>query len=365
MGILMKGFIYLRHHWKMSLLVVVLIGGAYYHFFTSQKTVTPTTTTKTEKVERRDLRVTVAGSGQVEAVSQVDLTPVIAGDGIDVTRVLVKNNQEVKKNQVIAVLDTKDAVRDIESATLDSQNVQIRQKQTASQYKGSTKSDMWNRQLQQVAVAQSMNNLNKTKEKLQDYSIKAPFDGIVTGLSVEAGDSVSRDTAIASVITRDMRVVIALNEVDAAKVSAGDRVALSLDALPELTLTGKISKIDTIGKTTQNVVTYGAEIELDEQDTTLKPGMSVSAEIVVREKKNVLTLSNAAFTTTSSKTTVRTVNGTKEVRIGVTDDISTEIIGGLSEGDEVIIETAALKASVQSTSVLNSLFRGPGSSNKR
>lgn len=350
----------------MCLFIVVLLGGAYYYFSVNQKTTIPTTAMKTEKVVRGDVRVVVSGSGQVEAVSQVDLTPVIAGDGIDVTRVLVKNNQEVKKNQVIAVLDTEDAVRDIESATLDLQNVQIKQKQTASQYKGNTKSDMWNRQLQQVAMAQSMNNLNKAKEKLRDYSIKAPFDGIVTGLSVEAGDSVSRDTAIASVITSDMQVAISLNEVDAAKVSAGDRVALSLDALPELMLTGKISKIDTIGKTTQNVVTYGAEIELDEQNAALKPGMSVSAEIAVVEKKNVLTLPNAALTTTNGKTTVRTTNGAKEVKIGVTDDVMTEIVSGLSEGDGVLIETVVTSVSSQaSKSVFSSIFRTPGSGNRK
>lgn len=356
---------YARRHWKMFLFIAVLLGGVYYYFSANQKAMAPTTIRKSEKVERKDLRVTVSGSGQVEAVSQVDLRPVIAGDGIDVTRVLVKNNQEVKKNQVIAVLDTKDAVRDIASATLDLQNVKIKQKQTAGQFGGNTKSDMWNRQLQEIAIVQSANNLDKAKEKLRDYSIKAPFDGIVTGLSVEAGDSVSRDTAIASIITRDMRVTISLNEVDAVKVSAGDSVSLSFDALPELALTGKISKIDTIGKITQNVVTYGAEIEFDEQNSDLKPGMSVSAEIAVIEKKNVLTLSNAALTTTSGKTVVRIGSETKEVKIGVTDDISTEIVSGLSEGDSVLIETVAAKPSTQSTSVFSSLLRGSGSSNRR
>lgn len=360
MSILTKSFAYLGKHWKLSLCVVVLLGGAYYYFSpSSQKTATIATVIKNEKVERGDLRVTVSGSGQVEAASQIDLTPVIAGDGIDVMQVLVKNNQEVKKNQVIAVLDTEDAVRDIQNAELDLESAKIKQKQASHQYNNDSKTDSLGRQAQKVAVEQSTNSLNKAKKKLQDYYIKAPFDGIVTGLSVEAGDSVSRDTVLASVITHDMRATITLNEVDAAKVAAGNSAELSFDALPELTLTGKISKIDTIGVTTQNVVSYGAEIEFGEQNASLKPGMSVSAEIAVVEKKNVLTLSNAALTTMNNKTTVRTANGIKEVKIGVTDDVYTEIVGGLSEGDVVLIETGTSVATAKSTkSVFSSVFGG-------
>lgn len=354
-----------RTHWKLSIVIAtVLVGGYYYLSSSSSQQAVPTTVTKAEAVKRGDLRVSVSGSGQVEAASQVDLTPVIAGDGIDVMRVLVKNNQEVKKGQVIAVLDTEDAVRAIESAELDLRDVKTRQQQTADQYKGDTKSDMLNRRLQEIALKQSENNLDKAKEKLQDYSIKAPFDGVVTGLSVEAGDSVSRSTIIASVITRDMRVMVSLNEVDAAKVAEGNSVTLSFDALPELILSGKISRIDTIGTTTQNVVSYDAEIALDKQDASLRPGMSASAEIAVAERRAALLVPNAALSTADGKTTVKMAQGTRAVVTGLTDDVYTEIVSGLSEGDKVLIETTAATAKSGSSSVFSSLFRTPGSGSR-
>lgn len=362
MDMLMRAAAVLKRRWKISLIAVLALSGGYYYYHSSSASeAVPTTVTKAETVRRGDLRVGVSGSGQVEAVSQVDLTPVIAGDGIDVMQVLVKNNQEVKKGQTIAVLDTEDAVRAIEGAELDLRDVKTRQQQTADQYRGDTKSDMLNRRLQAIALAQSQNDLDKAKQKLQDYYIKAPFDGVVTGLSVEAGDSVSRSTVLASVITHDMRAAVSLNEVDAAKVKEGDSVTLTFDALPDLELSGKVSRIDTIGTVTQNVVSYDAEIVFDEQRPALKPGMSVSADIAVMEKRGVLLVPNAALSVSNGKTAVRTTEGLRTIVTGVTDDADTEVVSGLSEGERVLIETAVSSAAKSgTTSIFSSLFRGPG-----
>ncbi|MBP6889104.1 MAG: efflux RND transporter periplasmic adaptor subunit [Candidatus Moranbacteria bacterium] len=366
-----------KRHWKLITIGVVFAGGAYWYFGNSSSA-TQAPVQKTVTVERGDLRVVVSGSGQVEAVSQVDLTPVIAGDGIDVLLVQVENNQMVKKGQVIAVLDTQDAVRDIKNAQLNLQNAKIKQKQTEDMYEKQTKTDLWNRQLQEIGVAQSQNSLSKAQEKLADYSIKAPFDGIVTGLSVEAGDSVARNTILASVITPERKIVVNLNEVDAARVVEGNRVELSFNALPNLILGGKVSRIATIGKVTQNVVSYEADIELDEQNDSIKPGMSVSADILVVEKKNVLLLPNAALSTDEDgQVTVKKrmnnrstpdTRGTEAqaIEIGLTNDIQTEVTSGINEGDKVIlpsITTSATKAA-SGGSVLSSLFRGSGRNNR-
>ncbi len=360
MNILKHSQNFFRNHWKTLLALLIVLVGGYFYFRSSSVTKAPAVTTKTETVTRGDLRIVVSGSGQVEAVSQVDLTPVIAGDGIDVISVHVQNNQEVKKGQLIAVLDTEDAVRDVQNAQLDLRSAMIKQKQVNDQYKRETKEDLWNRQIQEVTVDQRVNALRQSQEKLRDYSIRAPFDGIVTGLSVEAGDSVSRETVLASVITRNMRVGVSLNEVDAAKVLEGNNVSLSFNALPELMLSGKISRIDTIGKVTQNVVSYDAEVELDEQQVLLKPGMSVSAEIVVMEKHQVLLLPNAALNTFDGKSTAKTLTGNKEITLGMTDEISTEITSGLVAGEKVIVETVTPPNQVGTQSVFSSLFRAPG-----
>jgi len=357
----------MKNHWKAIVTIVLVSACGFYYYNKSSSSQTTTTVMQPQEVERGDLSVSVSGSGQMEAISQVDLVSVVAGDAIAVNEVFVKNNQEVKKDQVIAVLDTQDALRDIENAKLALRSSQIKQKQVEDLYENLTKEDRWQRQTQEVDVQEQQIALEKTQEKLQDYYIKAPFDGIITSLAVEAGDSVSNTTVLASVITKKMHATVTLNEVDAAKVVEGDKAVLTFDALPDVTLSGTISRIDTIGTVSSGVVSYDAEIELDTQDDQLKPGMSVSADITVSERNNVVLVPNTAITTTDGKTTVETSQGTKEIKTGITDDVNTEVVSGLSEGDDVLIETevssSETASSSSSSSIFKSLFSGPGRRN--
>lgn len=366
------------HYIATAALGVLLAGGVYYSFFISE-TDTPSSaaTVRTAKVERMDLRVTISGSGQVEADSQVDLKPVVAGDAIVVTAVAVKNDQEVRKGEVIAVLDNEDARRDVSKAELDLRQAEIKEKQADDLYPKLDRDDMRQRQLANVSVAQSVIALEKVRDRLADYTIRAPFDGIVTGLSVESGDTISQTTALASVITKKLHVSVALNEVDAAKVREGNSASLSFVALPDVTVNGRVVKLDTIGTVTQNVVSYGAEIELDEQPEGLKPGMSATADIVVAEKKDVLVVPNAALSSKKGEiaVTVRR-NGedalqgeARSVVIGLSNDIVTEIVSGLSVGMVVELPAVTSNQTTSATggsgqgSILN-LFRGSGSNSR-
>ncbi len=365
-----------RNHWLVSLVVFAVSAvGTYYVFFRSDvDTATSGAVTRTAQAEKSDLRVVVAGSGQVEADSQVDLKPVVAGDAIVVTTVAVKNDQEVKKGQVIAVLDNEDARRDVGRAELDLRQAEIKEKQTDSLYPKLESDDMRQRQLANVSVAQSIIALEKVRDKLADYTIRAPFDGIVTGLSVESGDTISQTAALASVITKKLHVLIALNEVDAARVREGNEAMVSFVALPDVTVNGRVVKLDTIGTVTQNVVSYGAEIELAEQPAGLKPGMSAMADIVVAEKIDVLTVPNAALSNEKGKAVVMirrdgTADSEKQAVItGLSNETVTEIVSGLAEGSIVELPgisqaTTANAASGSQGSILN-LFRGSNSGSR-
>lgn len=370
-----------KKHWLKLFILLIALSGIYYFFFRSEDQA-PATVPKISTVERGDLRVTVTGTGQVEAASQVDLKSVVAGDAADVTSVQVKEDQEVRKGQIIATVDSTDASRNVQAAALSLRSAELKMKQTEKLYDTKTEDDKLQRQLQEVSVQQSQISLAQARERLSDYTIRAPFDGIVTGLNVEAGDALANNTVIASVITKEMKVGITLNEVDAAKVTKGNEVNLTFDALPGIQLKGKIEKLDTIGTTESGVVSYGAEITLDEQNKSLRPGMSVSAEIVVSEKQDVLLIPNEAITTEDGKSYVRVLSGSpraqssntedtsaprgemREIEIGVTNDVDTEVINGLSEGERILAgtqSTSALSApaSAQNRSGINSLFGGP------
>lgn len=356
----MDFFVGVKKKVVFGILVAVLIGISYFIFQGKKEEQGEKSafSIETAIVERKDIKISVSGSGQVFADSQVNIRPQVAGDGLDVLQVAVKNGQEVGKNDLIAVLDTKDAQKKIRDAELSLRNAQIKMSQTKSLYDSQTEEDKWNRQLQEVSLRQSENNLADAKEDLQDYYIRAPFDGVVTGLNVEVGDSISREEILASIITDEMYAEISLNEVDAVKIKEGDKAILTFDALSNISIEGTVRRIDTIGTVDQGVVYFIAQISIDKQNESLRPGMSVSAEIVSESKEGVLVVPVAAVKNGENGNFVQVIPSSvnadvenlfgkterKTVETGISDDIVIEIIKGLSEGDRIVVRNNSMSS---------------------
>jgi HlyD family secretion protein len=218
----------------------------------------------------------------------------------------------------------------------------------------------------ELSIQTAQNNLTKAedalsdaKENLENCSIYAPFDGIISDVKVKKGDIVSTATILATIVAKKKIAEITLNEIDAAKVKVNQRVTLTFDALPDLTLTGKVTEIDTVGIVSQGVTSYGVKIALDSDDERIKPGMSANAEIVVEVKPDVLTLPNSAIKSEGNLRYVQLIDAPKEikdelkigtpivlpkevkiknqpVKIGISSETMTEILSGVSEGDIVI-----------------------------
>jgi len=220
--------------------------------------------------------------------------------------------------------------------------------------------------------------IRQKEQALSDYTITSPITGIVGALSVNDNDTVNSGTAIATIVTKQSVAEITLNEVDAAKVKSGDRAMMTFDALPNVTASGTVVEIDSIGTVTQGVVNYGAKISIDLSNDQIKPGMSVAVTIITSEKPNVLLVPSTAVksdfrgsyvqtlpaelipannnsnfnfassTATGSSTrravgnnTVTTTVAPTQVRVKVGDSNDTfiEITSGLNEGDYVISRT--------------------------
>jgi len=225
-------------------------------------------------------------------------------------------------------------------------------------------------QSQQLALQNSQNSLQDAKDALANYYIYAPFDGVVGAVSVQKGDTISSGTSAITFITQKQYTTISLSEVDITKIKMGQKAVLTFDAISGLSIAGHVTEIDTIGTVSQGVVSYNVQITFDTQDDRIKPGMSVSANIITDVQQNVLTLPNSAVKTksgsyyvlvlsqkqdlTSSTASQGFVSVTaptqKAVKIGIADDTNTEITSGLSEGDQVVVRTIASTATASSTS---------------
>ena len=230
----------------------------------------------------------------------------------------------------------------------------------------------------QISVQQKQNSFNDLKEELSDYYIRAPFDGIVADVAVEKSDSVSSGTTVATFITDAKIAEIPFNEVDIAQIEAGQKATLTFDAISDLTISGEVVEVDSVGTVSSGVVSYDVKINFDTQDERIKPGMSVTASVIIDTAQDVLVVPTSAVKTKNNVSYVEifsealaepklgeqgaassVLSQQKVVEIGLSDDTSTEIISGLQEGDIVVTKTINSSSSNSNSSstpsILNSM----------
>ncbi|MBP9762440.1 HlyD family efflux transporter periplasmic adaptor subunit [Patescibacteria group bacterium] len=206
-----------------------------------------------------------------------------------------------------------------------------------------------------ASVADAQNKLRDAQETLANYTIRAPFDGIIAKLPVKEKDSASQSTVLATILTHAKIAQITLNEVDVSKVKLGQKATLTFDALPDLTIAGNVSEVDSIGTVTQGVVNYSVKILFVTQDDRIKPGMSVSASIITDIRSDVLAVPNAALSNGSMVQLLRNASPAdvgntqgivsssaperQTVEIGLANEQYTEVTSGLQENQLIVIRT--------------------------
>jgi HlyD family secretion protein len=180
--------------------------------------------------------------------------------------------------------------------------------------------------------------------------IRAPIGGMVLELPVNAGDPVvpltSAQPGTPLATLADMRQLIfkgTVDEIDVGKLREGMPARIKIGALPDAQVDGKVDKIAPKSKTQEGATLFDVEIELlPAAGTTLRAGYSANADVVVREKPDVLLLPERLVTFKDGKATVEVAGvgeappTVKEVKTGLSDGLSVEIAEGLQEKDLVV-----------------------------
>jgi len=235
-------------------------------------------------------------------------------------------------------------------------------------------------QAAKLTVEQRQNALTDAQDTLANYYVTAPFDGVLAKVDVKLGDNASSGAVIGTVITNQQIAQITLNETDIAQVKLGQKATLTFDALPDLSLTGKVTEIDTLGTISQGVVTYGVQIALDATDPTVRSGMSVSASIITNVYQDAILVPTSAIksqgqnsyvsvfatppagatsATASTQGVVSPVAPTSQtIQIGAADDTMTQVLSGLNEGDTVVTRTVTITAAPAAAASSGSLLGG-------
>lgn len=215
----------------------------------------------------------------------------------------------------------------------------------------------------QVAYEQAQLNLTDLENQLSDLAVKAPIDGIVSGMDVKEGDEIkssgansaassSDSTTTASngslgkiINTGQMEVSFPVDEVDIAKVKVGQTANVTVDALPDETFKGKVTDIAEEGVVTNNVSSFEVTILIDNPKSLLKSGMTANVTIVVAQKDNVVLIPIEALQERGGRKFVLTPpsegsaqgRNMKPVTVGLTNESFAEITEGLQEGDKVLL----------------------------
>jgi RND family efflux transporter MFP subunit len=187
-----------------------------------------------------------------------------------------------------------------------------------------------------IALEQAQRNLDKAK-------IVAPYDGYISAVNVNPGDSASTSTAaIALADLNALQVKVTVAEVDIAKLNIGQSAQVTFDALGTKPYTATVMTMGPVGTVTQGVVNYPVTLSVKNSDGAIKPGMTANIAINVEQRDNVLTVPLRAVRTQGNQRTV-TINYKGQqislpVTIGLSNETSVEILGGVREGDQVMLQ---------------------------
>lgn len=290
------------------------------------------------------------------------------------TSSLLTAQQTVKDNQQAVVNADRDLLAKDQNNPLDllAAEQSIKEKEAALEKlkSGPTSLDI---QQQQLTIKQRENALLDAQDQLDRTVVRAPFSGLLAKVNVKVHDPATSGTAIATLITKQRVAEVTLNEVDVSKIKVGQKVVLKLDAFEALTFAGQVLEVDTLGTVTQGVVSYAVKIGFATQDDQVKPGMSVSANIITDVKSDILMVPSSAVKSQNNGSSYVDILAdstpgvatqgqpvSQPVEAGVSNDTSTEIISGAKEGDPVVIQMITPTTTTSATSSQRSLIPGIG-----
>lgn len=221
-------------------------------------------------------------------------------------------------------------------------------------------------------------SFNNTKEKLDDYTIKAPITGTVIDKYSKVGDTLDSTRGQTSMaIIYDLSYLkfdMSLDELDISRVKVGQKVIISCEALDLTGIEGEITKVSVVGTTTYNSTSYPVTVKIYNPPSGLLSGMNVDAELVLEEAENVLTVPTSAVQ--RGNVVYVADDGTKaeddrapegymsvSVETGLSNNNYIEIISGdIKEGDTVYIPQAVHATTDAFTSMFGMSGFGSGNS---
>lgn len=345
---------------NLSLLVVLLAlsgGGAWLVLGAPDTAETAATTTA--RAIRTDVTSSVSADGTVTPNDSADVS--FDTDGI-ISGIPVEVGDAVKVGDVLAYVSNGTAQAELKSAKASLKAAEANKEAVEDDDTPGVSDDERDKQRAsaKAAVEQAKVAVLQAEESIDDLTLRAPVAGTVIAINGTVGSSTNgngsgsdTDTGNTFATIADMSswvVDCSFAESDVAKVKEGDDVEITFGAVPNETFTGRVRKIDLTATTSDNVTTYGVEVDVVDAPSELRDGASASVTVTTASATNVLAVPTSAVSTgADGQSTVKLVKDgestSRTVQIGIKGDTYTEITSGLEVGDTVELGATSTSSS--------------------
>ena len=296
-----KAFIY-------GIIVVAVALAAYFLFF--NHTNASTNKFVFAQITKGDLSTTITSTGTLQAVSTVDVGTQVSGK---IDKILVDFNYNVRKGQLLAILDTTNLALQVNNASTGLQKAQAQYELTKAQYerdqslydKGfmseidfiTSKSNFLTAG---ANLSSAQSSLAQAKTNLSYAYIYSPIKGKIINRNVEEGQTVAASLSAPTLFTiaedlSKMQILANVDEGDIGQIKEGQDVQFTVQAYPDKKFSGKVVQIRLGSQVISNVVNYTVVVNAENDDGLLLPGMTATIDFYTQKRENVLTIPNAAL----------------------------------------------------------------------
>ena len=377
---------------KSLIILLLLAAGAFglYSYINKGKN---TVSYITEPVKRGNIRKMVNATGEVGAANLVSVGTRVSGQ---IERLYVELGQEVKKGDLIAQIDSTTQKNELSSAKykLDSYisqleaakvslkvaEIQYKREENLADNDATSKANRENAEKAYASAKSTVTELNSLIRQAQislstaqtnlNYTIiTAPLDGTVVSTPVKEGQTVNANQTAPTIVQvadlSEMEILIQISEGDVTKVRPGMTLTYTVLSEPGRVYRTTLKSIDP-GLTTLTNGSYSGVVDsnaavyyygralVPNTDGSLHIGMTAQSSIITESAENVLMVPSIAISMKGGKRYVTLLNadGTteeREITTGISDNMNTEVIAGLSENDAVVVAQMTKEEINQST----------------
>ena len=381
-----------QSRWWVKLIIVALIVAGVWFIKARYFSAPALPPYRIAKVEKGDIADLVEASGPINPVNTTEIGALVSGE---ILKIYVDYNSEVKKGDLMAVIDQTQILASLEEARaslssakeslasstkaydLAKLNYQRYQELYKKEYVSKVALEEYelayvnaksSLNAAKASVVRAQSNVDTAEKNLSNTRIVSPIDGVVLtrkvseGQTITAGFSTPELFVVAQDLTK-MQIEAKVSEADIVKIQPGQRASFTLDGYMGEKFEGKVRQVRTnyvdtsSSSNSSSSTSYTVIVDVDNADLRLKPGMTATMTIYTQDKHDVLVVPNEAlrFSPSFNKKTYDNTGVWKvqrgqepqrvDVSIGIIATKNTEITGGdLQEGDRVIIGENNLKS---------------------